>query len=414
MQLSRNLKFFLLVFGIGHPALAQSGSAGVRFYQTPIKPTFLANDHAEVLAVPTDSIGGFALVRADLEVTNRANDPGTEIIWGQCTRIIVGQNPVIASEIGDDVGAGRTNKYANLGYGFLAPNDTIRLTARRVRSDAARRDPTEISIEGRLSCWIEDPNPVYQKQDIIVASFLTTRMKNDPNIRFVWPKEMASVISATIELTEPNQTVLIHGTIEGSPQLNPFTNSSDENGALEAGLWADGREISRFRGAMPGSQGQGHLIVSNQFGEEITDLSRGRHTFELKARRDFELANPHQIQTGPGDAMIGLVRLRNTSRSGNRPEIIKHFALEQNYPNPFNAPTNIGYEITRRSRIQLKIFDIAGREIITLMDGVQPAGRLNVTWNGADQRGVPVATGTYFCKLQADHSIQTIKLNFIK
>jgi hypothetical protein len=112
--------------------------------------------------------------------------------------------------------------------------------------------------------------------------------------------------------------------------------------------------------------------------------------------------------------MLGLVRLRNTSRSENQPGIIKHFALEQNYPNPFNAPTNIGCEITRRSRVQLKIFDIGGREIITLMDSIQPAGKLNLIWNGADQRGVPVATGTYFCKLIAEHSIQTIKLNLIR
>lgn len=405
-----------LVFGSTPDTFPQFNCAGVRFYQTRIEKTCLSNKHTEILVVTTDSIGGFALARADLEVQNRAHQPGTEIIWGQCTRLIVGQHPEIASEIGDDVGGDRTNKYANFGYGFLVPNDTIRLTARRVRSDAASRDSTEVTIEGRLSYWIEDPNPGCQKQDIIVASFLSTRMKNDPHVRFIWPKEMAHVISASMNITDSEQEILIHGTIEGSPQLNPYTTSSDENGALEASLWVDGSEVSRFSGVMPGSQGQGHLIVSNTFGDVLSGLTRGRHTFELKARRDFDLAIPHQIQTGPGDAMIGLVRLHpDVSHANYQPgETINKFKLKQNYPNPFNPQTILNYEIIKRSRVQLKIFDSNGREIITLVDSVQQPGRFELRWNGADQAGTKVSSGTYFCRLQTEDSMQTIKLNFIR
>ena len=70
------------------------------------------------------------------------------------------------------------------------------------------------------------------------------------------------------------------------------------------------------------------------------------------------------------------------------------FAQLQNYPNPFNPSTTISYELSANSLVTLKIYDILGRQIATLVDGKQTAGVHTVTWNAS-----AYASGVYFYKL---------------
>ena len=71
------------------------------------------------------------------------------------------------------------------------------------------------------------------------------------------------------------------------------------------------------------------------------------------------------------------------------------FSLAQNYPNPFNPTTTIGYQLSERSFVRLKIFDILGREVATLANGEELRGAHNVQWSGAD-----VPSGVYFYRIQ--------------
>ena len=76
------------------------------------------------------------------------------------------------------------------------------------------------------------------------------------------------------------------------------------------------------------------------------------------------------------------------------------FKLEQNYPNPFNPSTTIRYRLPVRERISLKIFDILGKEVRTLIDNQDlPAGSGEAVWDGKNNRSESVASGTYFYKL---------------
>jgi hypothetical protein len=70
--------------------------------------------------------------------------------------------------------------------------------------------------------------------------------------------------------------------------------------------------------------------------------------------------------------------------------------LEQNFPNPFNPATVIKYDLPKDSHVRLRIFDVLGREVETLVDGLERAGYKSVNWNGAGR-----ASGVYFCKLEA-------------
>ncbi len=74
----------------------------------------------------------------------------------------------------------------------------------------------------------------------------------------------------------------------------------------------------------------------------------------------------------------------------------KAFALDQNYPNPFNPTTEIGYQLSAVSNVSLKVYDVLGREVASLVDDRQNAGVYRVVFNGA---GLP--SGVYFYRLVA-------------
>jgi photosystem II stability/assembly factor-like uncharacterized protein len=86
---------------------------------------------------------------------------------------------------------------------------------------------------------------------------------------------------------------------------------------------------------------------------------------------------------------------------GEREAIPTAFALSQNYPNPFNPSTTIRYDIPTASRIAIKIFDVIGRQVRTLVDLSQDAGYHSIVWDGMNGAGVPVASGMYICRIEA-------------
>ena len=83
--------------------------------------------------------------------------------------------------------------------------------------------------------------------------------------------------------------------------------------------------------------------------------------------------------------------------------------LHQNYPNPFNPSTTISYDLPVRSHITLKIFNVLGQDVVTLMDGEVQAGRHQVQW---DANGV--ASGVYLYRIQAGTFVETKKMLLIR
>ena len=67
-----------------------------------------------------------------------------------------------------------------------------------------------------------------------------------------------------------------------------------------------------------------------------------------------------------------------------------------NIPNPFNPATNIKYELLVSGKVEIIIYDIMGRKVRTLYDGVQEAGLKSVLWDSADDNGIDLGTGFYF------------------
>ena len=85
------------------------------------------------------------------------------------------------------------------------------------------------------------------------------------------------------------------------------------------------------------------------------------------------------------------------------------FTLDQNYPNPFNAQTIIEYCLPVASHIDMEIYDLLGRKVITLENGQQQAGFYQVTWNAAAQ-----PSGIYFYRIQAGDKVETKRMILVK
>ncbi len=96
-------------------------------------------------------------------------------------------------------------------------------------------------------------------------------------------------------------------------------------------------------------------------------------------------------------------------------EIPRTHALAQNYPNPFNPATTIRYRVGERAQpVKLEIFDMLGRKIATLVNRRQPAGHYEIQWDGRNDAGQPVASGTYLYRLEIGDFRQTRRMLLVK
>ena len=86
-----------------------------------------------------------------------------------------------------------------------------------------------------------------------------------------------------------------------------------------------------------------------------------------------------------------------------------YYALEQNYPNPFNQMTNIKYQITDKGKVSLRVYDVSGREVATLVNEELGAGTYQVRFDAGS-----LASGVYFYRLQSGDFVETRKLILLK
>jgi subtilisin family serine protease len=85
------------------------------------------------------------------------------------------------------------------------------------------------------------------------------------------------------------------------------------------------------------------------------------------------------------------------------------FALEQNYPNPFNPTTTISFAVPTSSLVVLKVYNVLGQEVTTLVDGVESAGTHKVSFDARN-----LASGVYFCRMRAGEFAASKKLLLAK
>ena len=90
-------------------------------------------------------------------------------------------------------------------------------------------------------------------------------------------------------------------------------------------------------------------------------------------------------------------------------EVPSSFQLHQNYPNPFNPVTFINYELPITNYVSLKVFDMLGNEVATLVNEKQNAGSYSVDFHGTN-----ISSGIYFYKLETEGFIETKRMILLK
>ena len=116
------------------------------------------------------------------------------------------------------------------------------------------------------------------------------------------------------------------------------------------------------------------------------------------------------------DDLAGVIyRVSYAEASINEPNFIPEaFALHPNYPNPFNPSTTISYDLPEQAHVTLGIYDLLGKQIKTLANQSQDAGRRIAVWDGTDDLGRQVSAGVYLYRIQAGEFTHTRKMLLLK
>ncbi len=106
---------------------------------------------------------------------------------------------------------------------------------------------------------------------------------------------------------------------------------------------------------------------------------------------------------------VNLTSVEGRSESG----VPGEYTLEQNFPNPFNPSTTITFQLPERTQVRLVVYNLLGQEVRTLVQGVRPAGRHRVRWDGRDNQGHRVAAGVYLYRLISTSQTLTRKMTYL-
>ncbi len=103
-----------------------------------------------------------------------------------------------------------------------------------------------------------------------------------------------------------------------------------------------------------------------------------------------------------------------TDVAGSNSLIPSEFALDQNFPNPFNPDTQISYDLPSSTDVFLKIYNIMGQEVRTIVDETQPAGQYTVLWDGKNNYGTRVSSGIYVYVIKAGDFVKSKRMTLLK
>ena len=127
------------------------------------------------------------------------------------------------------------------------------------------------------------------------------------------------------------------------------------------------------------------------------------------------LAGTVMAATGSGHSPLFSMNTIYLSGVLDGPAIPHVYRLSTVYPNPFNPSTTISYDLPHTSVVHLTVFDMRGRVVRTLRNGVsEPAGRQTAIWNGCDDQNHQVSGGMYLCRLRAGNFTATTPMTLVK
>ncbi len=311
---------------------------------------------------------------------------------------------------------GNENDLAGIGFhnldvncnGFVG-NNIVGLDRKNLPSDLVYTcviGTGGLTGDGVVGAWEANLNNYY---NISADTFLVDAIHTDE------PEQVSTIMKGLDEPTYFNQSYavgldsLYYGLITVQSGANSFTDDYDDydihlaaTGSLNIDL--SNIEVPQLSVAIfDASYSRRSITFSNAKSRIDTSVSlvAGDYYFEVEAQPDnnswlFPYAFKLQFTPTTG--------IRNSTKY-----ISANFNLDQNYPDPFNPTTTISFSLPVNGFLSLKIYDVLGREVSTLVSEVLPAGSHSVQWNATN-----FPTGVYFYRLQAGTYSNTKKLLLLK
>lgn len=191
---------------------------------------------------------------------------------------------------------------------------------------------------------------------------------------------------------------------------------SNERRGLTFKSWKQSSDFNGKSFLLPTDEnGRRTLFLAAFADEPLTggSIKLGTIEYDVGARG---VPNEIDLQLVVGDLLTadGRVMSLNDVRVEGPPAGRNLNSLGQCYPNPFNPTTTIAYSVASRTRVDLSIYNVKGELVRTLVDEMQDPNGYRVTWDGRDDHGNPVASGTYFYRLNAGGYQNTKKLQLLK
>ncbi|HET9012530.1 MAG TPA: T9SS type A sorting domain-containing protein, partial [Gemmatimonadaceae bacterium] len=173
----------------------------------------------------------------------------------------------------------------------------------------------------------------------------------------------------------------------------------------------------RYRSPTSGTLGAGAVVMNRNNAEAWNTIQMTHPWFDIRDTAGTPAATPPELSllTKILGAVLPTPCLKSPQTTGTGPgdelDVPRTTSLHQNVPNPFNPTTQIRFDLAQSGKVSLRIYDVAGHLVRTLVDRELAAGRDHrVAWNGLDIHDRPVASGVYFYRLEAPGASETRKL----
>ncbi|MCI0495863.1 T9SS type A sorting domain-containing protein [candidate division KSB1 bacterium] len=168
--------------------------------------------------------------------------------------------------------------------------------------------------------------------------------------------------------------------------INPFTGTGVDT--IDVAMWnyiqCDSSYTNRGDGTTPGNASAYTSTYDVDWDENGNLYSQSHYGWTVEKWHNDNLPNITSAVEG---------------EKGQK-SVPKNFELEQNYPNPFNPATTITFSVPQPEKVTLKVYNLMGEEMKTLLDGVVSVGSHSVIWDGTDNFGQKVTSGLYLYTLQ--------------
>lgn len=149
----------------------------------------------------------------------------------------------------------------------------------------------------------------------------------------------------------------------------------------------------------PALKGQGTTSRSTEYRFLDTEVKKGK---------------TYQYQLADVDYSGKITPLKTVTITFTGEAVPETFVLKNAYPNPFNPEIHITFGLPEKRHVRLDIFDINGRKIRTLINDTRKAGWHTVSWNGKNDRGIAVSSGTYIFRIQAQQDVASRKIVLLR